>query len=81
MGQAAYNIALSERRANAIRQALINDGVTPSRIKTVGFGDSDPVKAYDVEESNTLSRRVIAQVIGSQGNVVKEWTVYTVREN
>ena len=81
VGQAAYNIALSERRANAIRQALINDGVTPSRIKTVGFGDSDPVKAYDVEESNTLSRRVIAQVIGSQGNVVKEWTVYTVREN
>ncbi|CEO38780.1 OmpA family protein [Photobacterium kishitanii] len=81
VGNAAYNVALSERRASAIRQALINDGVTPSRIKTVGFGDTDPVKAPDVEESNTLSRRVVAQVIGSQGNVVKEWTVYTVREN
>lgn len=81
VGNSTYNVALSKRRASAIRQALINDGVTPSRIKTVGFGDSDPVKASDIEESNTLSRRVVAQVIGSQGNVVKEWTVYTVREN
>ncbi|MCD9543254.1 OmpA family protein [Photobacterium carnosum] len=81
VGNAVYNVALSKRRASVIRQALINEGVTPARIKTVGFGDSDPVKASDIEESNTLSRRVVAQVIGSQGNVVKEWTVYTVREN
>ena len=81
VGNAVYNVALSKRRASVIRQALINDGVTPARIKTVGFGDSDPVKASDIEESNTLSRRVVAQVVGSQGNVVKEWTVYTVREN
>ena len=81
VGNGAYNVALSKRRASAIRQALINDGITPSRIKTIGFGDSDPVKAYDIEQSNTLSRRVVAQVVGSQGNVVKEWTVYTVREN
>ncbi|MCD9496795.1 OmpA family protein [Photobacterium carnosum] len=81
VGNTAYNVALSKRRASVIRQALINEGVTPARIKTVGFGDSDPVKASDIEESNTLSRRVVAQVVGSQGNVVKEWTVYTVREN
>ncbi|MCD9549579.1 OmpA family protein [Photobacterium carnosum] len=81
VGNAVYNVALSKRRASVIRQALINEGVTPARIKTVGFGDSDPIKASDVEESNRLSRRVVAQVIGSQGNVVKEWTVYTVREN
>ncbi|KAE8175522.1 OmpA family protein [Photobacterium carnosum] len=81
VGNAVYNVALSKRRASVIRQALINEGVTPARIKTVGFGDSDPIKASDIEESNTLSRRVVAQVIGSQGNVVKEWTVYTVREN
>lgn len=81
VGNATYNLALSKRRASAIRQALINDGIPSSRIKTIGFGDSDPVAAYDVEESNTLSRRVVAQVVGSQENVVKEWTVYTVREN
>lgn len=81
VGSAAYNVALSKRRAAAIRQALITEGVAPSRIKTIGFGDSDPVKASDIEESNTLSRRVVAQVVGSQGNVVKEWTIYTVREN
>ncbi|MEC6796762.1 OmpA family protein [Photobacterium sp. S4TG1] len=81
VGNATYNIALSKRRASVIRQALINDGIPPSRIKTMGFGDSDPVAAYNIEESNTLSRRVIAQVIGYQQNIVKEWTVYTIREN
>ncbi|MEC6822738.1 OmpA family protein [Photobacterium piscicola] len=81
VGNANYNVALSKRRASVIRQALINEGVTPARIKTVGFGDSDPVKTSDIEESNTLSRRVIAQLIGYQENIVKEWTVYTVREN
>ncbi|PST93873.1 hypothetical protein C9I86_04150 [Photobacterium sp. NCIMB 13483] len=81
VGNAAYNIALSKRRASVIRQVLINHGITSSRIKTIGFGDSDPVMAYDIEESNTLSRRVVAQVVGYQENVVKEWTVYTVREN
>ncbi|WP_408900881.1 OmpA family protein [Photobacterium piscicola] len=81
VGNADYNIALSKRRASVIRQALINHGITSSRIKTIGFGDSDPVMAYDIEESNTLSRRVVAQVVGYQENVVKEWTVYTVREN
>ncbi|MEC6832155.1 OmpA family protein [Photobacterium toruni] len=81
VGNTAYNISLSKRRASVIRQALINEGIAPSRIKTVGFGDSDPVAAYDIEESNTLSRRVIAQVVGSQENIVKEWSIYTVREN
>ncbi|OBU14965.1 hypothetical protein AYY19_18565 [Photobacterium aquimaris] len=81
VGNANYNVALSQRRAIAIRQALINDGIAASRIKTVGFGDSDPVKANNIEQTNTLSRRVIAQVVGYQGNVVKEWTVYTVRKN
>ena len=81
VGNAAYNVALSKRRARQIRQALLTEGVAPSRIKTLGFGDSDPVQASDVEETNTLSRRVVAQVVGSQGNIVKEWTIYTVREN
>ena len=81
VGNAAYNIVLSKHRASAVYQALINDGITPSRIKTMGFGDSDPVIAYDIEESNMLSRRVTAQVVGSQENIVKEWTVYSVREN
>ncbi|MCD9496783.1 OmpA family protein [Photobacterium carnosum] len=81
VGNAAYNIVLSKHRASAVYQALINDGITPSRIKTMGFGDSDPVIAYDIEESNMLSRRVTAQVVGSQENIVKEWTIYSVREN
>lgn len=81
VGNTEYNIALSKRRANSVRQALLLKGVQASRIKIVGFGDQNPVSAIDIEQSNTLSRRVVAQVIGSQGNIVKQWTVYTVREN
>lgn len=81
VGSSNYNIGLSERRASNVRQQLIAEGIQPSRIKIIGFGDKNPIKAENTEQTNTLSRRVTAQVIGSQDNVLKEWTIYTVREN
>ncbi|PSW03943.1 OmpA family protein [Photobacterium lipolyticum] len=81
VGRHDYNIALSQRRAQQVRNQLIADGIDPNRIKTVGFGDSDPVKADSKETTNTLSRRVVAKVVGSKSNVVEEWTIFTVRDN
>ncbi|MBC7006453.1 OmpA family protein [Photobacterium sp. BZF1] len=81
VGNAQHNVDLSQRRAKNVRQELINFGVDPNRIKTVGFGDSDPVVAVSEEATMTLSRRVIARVMGSQGKVVEEWTIFTIRDN
>ena len=37
-GSAEYNLALGENRANAAKQALVNGGVGPDRIRTVSYG-------------------------------------------
>lgn len=42
-GSDAYNLRLSERRAEAVRQALIENGVEASRIRTVGEGENNPL--------------------------------------
>ena len=81
VGNTEYNVDLSKRRATKVREQLIAEGVTPERIKTVGFGDAEPVTSESTETTNTLSRRVVAQVIGSTDNIIEEWTIYTIREN
>ncbi len=42
-GSIEYNLALGERRANAAQQALIQDGVSASQLKTISFGKEKPV--------------------------------------
>lgn len=74
-----YNLGLSQRRAEVVRRQLISYGVAPNRIKTLGFGDNDPVAASSEEETNTLSRRVTARVRGERGNVLQEWTIFSLR--
>ncbi|PSU35611.1 OmpA family protein [Photobacterium lutimaris] len=79
VGASEYNLGLSKRRAKVVRQQLIDYGVSPNRIKTLGFGDSEPVTASTIEQSNALSRRVTARVRGEKGNVLEEWTIFSLR--
>ena len=81
VGSSEYNIQLSKRRAEKVREQLISEGVVAQRIKTVAFGDADPIEAESSEAINMLSRRVVAQVIGSKGSIIQEWTIFTIREN
>lgn len=57
-GSAEYNRQLSERRANAVRDALVDEGVDARRIRTRGYGEAYPVAANDSEGSRQLNRRV-----------------------
>ncbi|MCW8327185.1 OmpA family protein [Photobacterium sp. SDRW27] len=81
VGRHQYNTQLSLKRAKQVRKQLIENGIAPERIKTVGFGDTMPVKSDSKEQSNTLSRRVVAKVVGEKGYVVEEWTIFMVRNN
>lgn len=81
VGRSAYNIELSQRRATKVREQLITDGITPSRIKTIGFGDSDPIWAESKADTLSLSRRVVARVVGTKSNVIEEWTIFKLRKN
>ncbi|MCP4114798.1 MAG: OmpA family protein [Desulfobacteraceae bacterium] len=60
-GSAQYNMKLSERRAQAVGNALIQRGVDPLRMDTMGFGESQPVSS-----SNAANRRVNIVIIPIQ---------------
>lgn len=58
VGREDYNQQLSERRADAVRQALLQRSVPGDRIETVGFGEADPVASNDNAAGRQQNRRV-----------------------
>lgn len=58
VGSASYNWSLSERRANAVRTALVRAGVEPSRIVVQGYGEEHPVADNASESGRAQNRRV-----------------------
>lgn len=56
-GTIKYNIALGERRANAVREYLVSLGVDASRIRIVSFGEDRPVNPNHNEEAWAANRR------------------------
>ena len=57
-GDDAYNIALSARRADAVRDALVVRGIDEIRIRAVGLGENYPVATNDSMAGRQLNRRV-----------------------
>ncbi|GGJ07154.1 OmpA family protein [Halopseudomonas pertucinogena] len=62
VGTDAYNQDLSERRANSVRQALIDEGVESSRVNAVGYGESRPIADNSTDDGRAMNRRVEAEV-------------------
>jgi peptidoglycan-associated lipoprotein len=58
-GSKAYNQKLSEKRAKAVKDYLVKNGVQDVKIKTVGYGESKPVALGHDEESWAKNRRAI----------------------
>jgi len=61
-GSAAYNQTLSERRANSVKNALIQRGVNPARITAVGFGKNAPIADNRTEYGRQQNRRVEVRI-------------------
>lgn len=57
-GSAGYNQALSERRANAVTNVLLDGGVSFSRLRAVGAGENQPIATNQTVEGRQLNRRV-----------------------
>ena len=57
-GSEEYNLALGERRANAVRRFLIDLGVDGSRLRTVSFGEARPAVPGHDENAWRYNRRV-----------------------
>jgi OOP family OmpA-OmpF porin len=57
-GRAEYNKALSQQRAEAVRDYLVKKGIAPSRLKATGYGDERPIVDNNTEENRARNRRV-----------------------
>jgi len=62
-GDLDYNYRLSERRANAVRDELVTNGVDPNRLFTQGMGPTNPVATNDTEFGRTQNRRVELHIV------------------
>jgi len=59
VGSEPYNLALSDRRAKAVFDYLTSRGVDPSRLKSQGFGEANPIASNDTAEGRQQNRRVM----------------------
>ncbi len=63
VGQAAYNVALSERRAQSVVNYLISKGIAKERLTSKGFGMTKPVASNDTAEGKASNRRVEMRIL------------------
>ncbi len=61
-GSEGFNQQLSEQRADRVRNFLISEGVAPSRITSLGFGESLPVATNATREGRAQNRRVELEI-------------------
>lgn len=57
-GSAAYNKGLSQRRANAVMEYLVAEGIDKARLSAVGYGFDRPATSNETEEGRAQNRRV-----------------------
>ncbi len=64
-GTREYNLALGARRASAVQDFLISQGVGPNRMRTVSYGKERPVEVCSTEDCYSRNRRAVTVL--SQG--------------
>jgi len=57
IGTQAYNLNLSQNRARAVVEYLLNEGIVPARVSYQGLGFSEPIADNDTEEGRAQNRR------------------------
>ena len=61
-GTREYNLALGERRANAVKQYLISQGIAADRISTISYGKERPAVLGNNEAAWAQNRRAVTVV-------------------
>ena len=64
-GTREYNLALGERRANAVKDFLVTLGVNPQRIDTISYGKERPVAIGSTNAAWAQNRRGVTKVAGA----------------
>ena len=63
-GTPEYNLALGERRAYAVRDHLVNLGISPDRVQTISYGEEFPFVPGETEDAWAANRRAHFVVTG-----------------
>jgi chemotaxis protein MotB len=61
------NLELSQKRAEAVMDYVISQGVRPELVSARGFGDASPVATNDTAQGRTQNRRVELSLVGASG--------------
>lgn len=81
-GSAELNRELSQRRATAIADVLVDSfRIKADRVKGIGYGETRPIADNDTETGRKLNRRVVAEVFAKQQFANERWTIYSVDKN
>jgi outer membrane protein OmpA-like peptidoglycan-associated protein len=70
VGTDSYNEQLSQRRADAVKSALVTRGIDSSRIGTEGYGKAYPVANNSDSGGRQLNRRVEVVIGGDNGTAI-----------
>jgi outer membrane protein OmpA-like peptidoglycan-associated protein/tetratricopeptide (TPR) repeat protein len=65
-GDKAKNKTLSQNRAKAVKDYLVNAGIDNTRLNAVGYGDSKPISDNKTAEGRAMNRRTVFKVISVQ---------------
>jgi peptidoglycan-associated lipoprotein len=65
-GSTEYNLALGQRRAEAVRAYLVNLGIDGSRLSTLSYGEERPLEEGEDEDALARNRRAEFSVTGGQ---------------
>ena len=61
-GTREYNLALGARRANAVQEFMVSQGVSPARLKTVTYGKERPIAICSEESCYGQNRRAVTVI-------------------
>lgn len=68
-GSAAYNLGLSQRRAEAVRDYLISVGVPAAQLTAKGYGETQPVASNATAQGRAQNRRTVMHVLENPGDI------------
>ncbi len=63
VGSRTLNVKLSQSRAEAVREFLVDEGVDPSKLEAIGYGPDKPIAPNKTEKGRSQNRRVEFKIV------------------